>query len=447
MNTIDYELRGYDLNFVHKGQFVHINSSTLNEDSVERIYNEFGLRVFYSMDNDTVLYNPDEWAVCITYLRYTGTSEKPSQPIGLKHIGTLFSSEFNGTVLDLTDWDFSQITDIFRMFNKCKNLECVKLGNKKLNPSCNVSECFYRCYKLYDIQFGGPNTLPLLTFNYCNSLFHRFSTQDPKLLPQLIYTANTKLTSADAVKVIDSEDTKMYNTLSCLGYSTSIQLNDKIYLVNLALWCDEANDFLEQLCGFRVWIDRSPEVRAIIYKVDEWDVAPFGLMYIGTSERPTQPAGIIALRTLFSLWSGDLLDLSHWDFSDIVYISNMCDRCSNLKVLKINGASFSKDVRIKNLASGCDALECLDLDCCSYTINKGGNRIATNLPNLKELRLAGWDANRLHKYQMLSDINSNYLGLYTKSNIVQLVEQANQRVIITQGLQDMQSGFRSDFNE
>lgn len=125
----------------------------------------------------------------------------------------------------------------------------------------------------------------------------------------------------------------------------------------------------------------------------------------------------------------------------------MCDRCSNLKVLKINGASFSKDVRIKNLASGCDALECLDLDCCSYTINKGGNRIATNLPNLKELRLAGWDANRLHKYQMLSDINSNYLGLYTKSNIVQLVEQANQRVIITQGLQDMQSGFRSDFNE
>ena len=86
----------------------------------------------------------------------------------------LFYNNTTITSVDLTGWDFSNLTDVRNMFSGCTNLVTIT-GSINLNKSTSVSNAFYNCSSLVNLPiksfgFGATTNTITLDLSTCTSL-------------------------------------------------------------------------------------------------------------------------------------------------------------------------------------------------------------------------------------------------------------------------------------
>lgn len=82
-------------------------------------------------------------------IRYIGNDIKPSQPLGLTNYQYLFAGRFDIEVLDLSDWDMSEITNINSIFSSCINLrEIIGIDDMDVSKVEYATNAFLNCRKL-----------------------------------------------------------------------------------------------------------------------------------------------------------------------------------------------------------------------------------------------------------------------------------------------------------
>ena len=100
--------------FKHNEKIFHFDPNNFSEDN---IFSRTGLKVFEELNGNVTLYDPEYFKVTDFYgIVYKGTAtEKIPQPINLKNYAYLFCAHGSETI-DLSDWDFSEVTSVFCMF-------------------------------------------------------------------------------------------------------------------------------------------------------------------------------------------------------------------------------------------------------------------------------------------------------------------------------------------
>ena len=129
----------------------HFDPDKFDENS---IFSQTGLKVFKEKDGNVALYDPEYFKIDLDGdFVYKGTAtEKIPQPINLKSCFGSFYRCKCGTI-DLSDWDFSEVTSIRYMFYR-SDAKTIILGNADFAKCESFAHCFNGCYTLEELVLG-----------------------------------------------------------------------------------------------------------------------------------------------------------------------------------------------------------------------------------------------------------------------------------------------------
>ena len=86
----------------------------------------------------------------------------------------MFNGAKNIKEIDLSNFDFSKVTDLTQMFNDCDNLEKIEFGNINTSSVIFINTMFQSCFKLKSIDFSNFDTSQVIDmsfmFSVCSSL-------------------------------------------------------------------------------------------------------------------------------------------------------------------------------------------------------------------------------------------------------------------------------------
>ena len=132
-----------------------------------------------SLNGNAVKYDDTEFEVLKeaknVYLHYVGDGSNIINPKGNTSCYKMFE-DFEGTNLDLSKFNTSEITNMSFMFHSCMNLEHLNLSNFNTNKVTDMCEMFWNCKSLKALNLLNFNTSNVkdmsFMFNKCYNLKH-----------------------------------------------------------------------------------------------------------------------------------------------------------------------------------------------------------------------------------------------------------------------------------
>ena len=167
--------------FKKDNKVYHYDPNNFNE---ENIFTQTGLKVFKEEDGNVALYDPEYFRIDIAYLEYKGTAaEKIPQPINLKNYKWLFNW-YRCETINLSDWDFSEVTNVTCMFQDSL-VRTVVLGDVDFLKCERFARCFIGCNALEELILGNYKVLSKADlgdmFLSCNKLSGRYGKTTKEL--------------------------------------------------------------------------------------------------------------------------------------------------------------------------------------------------------------------------------------------------------------------------
>ena len=121
-----------------------------------------------SLNGNAVKYDDTEFEVLKeaknVYLHYVGDGSNITNPKGNTSCYRMFE-DFEGTNLDLLNFDTSNVTNMNNMFSDCKSLENLNLSRFNTKNVVNMSGMFFNCEKLEYLDISSFNTNNVKTTN------------------------------------------------------------------------------------------------------------------------------------------------------------------------------------------------------------------------------------------------------------------------------------------
>ena len=139
----------------------------------------------------------------------------------LVNLYMIFSGLTNILEMDLSDFDFSQVTRIDNMFHECNNLKKVNFGNINTSSLENMEYAFAYCYSLTSIDLSKFDTSNV---NKANNMF--FSCEGLKYL-DLSNFNSSKFTTIE--NMFNGCDALIYLNLSSFKLSESVNIQNEFY--------------------------------------------------------------------------------------------------------------------------------------------------------------------------------------------------------------------------
>lgn len=130
-----------------------------------------------SLNGNAVEYDNGEFEVLKeaknVYLHYVGNGSNITNPKGNTSCYRMFE-DFEGTNLDLSKFNTSEITNMSFMFHTCMNLEHLNLSNFNTNKVTYMSFMFHACMNLKTLNISNFDTENVIDMSYmfwnCNNL-------------------------------------------------------------------------------------------------------------------------------------------------------------------------------------------------------------------------------------------------------------------------------------
>lgn len=136
------------------------------------------------------------------------------------------------------------------------------------------------------------------------------------------------------------------------------------------------------LWGITMIEHHKSELGKFNYDTEEYEIIRdfYGLhlRYIGNGNRVHFPQGCNSCRNIFEDYQGKYLDLSEFDTTDVIDMSNMFRGCFNVETLDLSNFNTVKVKTMESMFNGCTSLKQIDLTnfnvenviCISYMFKK-----------------------------------------------------------------------------
>ena len=262
---------------------------------------------------EMVTYDTDHWGYTVSEkcgaVRYLGKSNQvPEKPEGMLHCVYTFM-DYEGTHLDLSNFDTSDVIDMSGMFYECDFLKSLDLSSFDTSNVINMSCMFSKCAALESLDLSSFNTSNVIDmsdmFRWCESL------------------KSLDLSSFDTSNVTDMDGIFYFcKSLKSLDLS-SFDTSDVTDMNSMFSDCDS---------------------------LDSLDLSKFN-----TSNVTNMWGMFSKCRSLQSL------DLSSFNTSNVTDMFGMFDGCRSLQSLVLSSFNTSNVTDMSSMFYGCESLQSLDL--------------------------------------------------------------------------------------
>ena len=310
---------------------------------------------------------------------------------------TNMSSMFNGcnslTNLNLANFNTQNVVDMSRMFFKCNSLQNLNLSHfntqnlvnmshmfdncsalKSLNLSSfntqkvnDMNHLFYGCKSLVDLNLSSFNTENVINmrsmFDDCNSLenidLSKFNTQNVEYM-DLMFFACDSLQSLN----LSNFNTQKVNNLSCLFDGCNS-------LKNLDLSSFNTEKVTDMSCMF-----------SCCFSLKNLNISNFDTRYVANMSRMFNECNSL-----------ETLDLNNFDTQYVTNMSRMFNACKSLKSLDLTNFHTERVTNMSNMFSECESL--IDLNLSNFKTQNNTNLIDffENCNSLKKENLICNDIN------------------------------------------------------
>ena len=312
------------------------------------------------------------------------------------------------TVLDLSNLDTSNVTNMEEMFKECSALTSLDLSNFDTSKVTKMDMMFEGCSSLTNLDLSNLDTSNVTNmeemFKECSALANlnlgeKFDTS--KVIDmRFIFDGCSSLTSLDLGKKFDtSKVTKMDRMFERCSALANLNLGEKFDTSNVTTM-----EYMFERCSSLTNLDLS--------NFDTTKVTLMGGMFSGCSALTSLDLSNLDTSNVAEMWSMFFgcsaltsLDLGKkFDTSKVTNMSSMFEECSSLTSLDLSNFDTSKVTLMGGMFSGCSALTSLDLsnfdtsnvEYMSFMFSRCSSLTSLNLSNFNTSNVT--DMNNMFSY-------------------------------------------------
>ena len=322
---------------------------------------------------DSVTYDDELWDVCERsqgrekFLRYSARNKDKNiiikKPEGMYHCYSTFA-DFNGSALDLSQFDTSDVVDMTCMFDSCGQLTSLDLSNFDTRKVRSMRDMFHGCDAVKSIKLGSK----FITSNVVNmqSMFcgckklesikfgGKFITSNVVDMSRMFCACN-KLESIPFLSQFDTRNVTsmcgMFGGCSSLSHvdvscfdTSSVETMYRMFSDCSSLSCIDVSNFdttgLMYMCGM---FERCKSLKEV-------DLSSFNTR------------GIKDLIGVFEGCSSlKKANLSSFDTSNVERMDSMFAGCKSLVSLDVSNFNTSNVINMSCMFAGCESLSDIDL--------------------------------------------------------------------------------------
>ena len=296
------------------------------------------------------------------YLHYIGNGGRVLNPKGNISCYKMFFGCEGLTILDLSNFDTKNVTDMNHMFYGCENLSTLDLSNFNTKNVTDMRCMFFECENLATLDLSSFDTKNVTNMEYmfywCKSLttvdLSSFDTRNITDMRYMFYKCESlstlDLSSFDTKSVIDMYD--MFD--SCKSLTT----------------LDLSNFDTKNVTDMRNMFRRCKSLTTVdLSNFNTRNVTNMAGMFSGCESLTTvdlsnfNTRNVINMRNMFC-WCESLttLDLSNFDTKNVTDITGMFYRCENLATLDLSSFDTKNVTYMTDMFSGCESLVSVKLN-------------------------------------------------------------------------------------
>ena len=179
---------------------------------------------------------------------------------------------------------------------------------------------------------------------------------------------------------------------SSKGYDTVIERNGRIFAIksdSINSWSTKRCEQFSDATGLLYFVDIIGD--CIFYAPEQYKLDDYNhLHYIGDSKTPEQP---INCKNYFQMFKGskcESLDLSHWDVSEVSYLTEMFSGCTDLRSLDMCGWGTRNVYLMRVMFLGCANLQSIDVSAWDVSVCGDFSSMFAGCSSLRHLDLSSW---------------------------------------------------------
>lgn len=272
--------------------------------------------------------------------------------------------------------DTSKVTDMIYMFDGCKNITDLDLSGIDVSKVTTMAYMFNNCSNLQSINFTGWNTDSLTNMQYmfqnCQALdtldLSMFDTSKVTNMTNLFYNCKTNSLILDGWDF--SSDPNKTNWLSG-------QISKNVSLKNVkakgAFTCPYASESID-LSGIDTTACTS-------FKLNSCGAPVINLSSVNTSNFTTMSSMFYGCFNITSL------DISHFDYSKVTSMGSMFYNCSKLQSITMGGNNVTTSMN--DMFYGCSNITHIDLTHLQLDNVTNMDNMFYNCTKLVELKMGG----------------------------------------------------------
>ena len=363
----------------------------------------------------------------------------------------LFKKTAHIISIDLSNFDFSSLTDMGSFFEECWQVQSIDMSNGNAVNVENMDWMFKYCDELLSIDFTNFKTGSLKsmagTFFHCGKLQYlelgSFKTNDVTSMYQLF-------TECFALKSLDlsnfhtpalTDMNEMFRDCKSLEY---LNLNnfDTTYVTNMNLLFQE-NHSLKSLDLSNFYTPSLTSMEKMFmhcYSLESLDIKNFNtekIQFMGNLFEDCQ--------------SLKYLDLSNFDTSSVTEMANMFMNCYELTSIEINSFDTSKLTNMGHMFSECRSLKSLDLSDFRTGTVEWIDHMFYDCYSLEYLNIINFNTENIYSYvnmffntSSLISLNLTNFKVVEETNVTDIIKDIKPDVILCYNESQVTEDFKNE---
>ena len=276
---------------------------------------------------------------------------------GASNIGNLFKDCALLTTLDVSEWDTSNVSQCFGMFDGLTNLTSI-VGNISNLVTSKVTN-LERMFRNTSSNVSDTKALEVLK-NKLQSEMANWDTSNVIRMNNMFYNCN----------IFDEINLSTFNTSKLIYAKNMFSYNDKIETINGLSITSTTKDIS--------YMFKNTSNLKTISGISNWDTS--GVTNMG--------------HTFSNADSIESLDVSNWNVSKVTNMANTFG-CESLKTLNISNWDTSSVTNMGSIFSGSSSLTELQLGTWNTSNVKYMYGVFDGCDSLNKVDISGWDTNKV----------------------------------------------------
>ena len=316
-------------------------------------------------------------------------------------LNELFRDNTTLQKLDLSDWDTSNVTSMYAMFNGCTALTSLDISNFDTTNVTGMAVMFQNCNKLTSLDVSGFDTSNVASmpnmFYGCNALtsldVNNFDTTKVTNMSAMFFGCNA-LTSLDLSNFDTKNVTNMASMFSGCNKLTSLDVSNFNTKNVKTMSC------VFRSCKALTSLDLS--------NFDTANVTDMSYMFYGCNALASldvsnfDTKNVTSMESMFAYCNKPTsLDVSNFDTKNVTNMSAMFLDCNKLTSLDVSGFDTSKVTNMAYMFSGCNKLTSLDVSGFDTSKVTNMTNMFANCTKLLSLKLLNSDKTTVERLVQL----------------------------------------------